>query len=83
MAENPILPSADDTSDTEIEYDAEGNPIIPTKSKHIDPLPRIDHSTVEYLPFEKIFYVEPEDIKNLEADQVDELRNKLGIKVYN
>lgn len=47
----------------------------------IDPLPPIDHSTIDYAPFEKNFYVEHEDIRNLSNQQVNELRNKLGVNV--
>jgi len=47
----------------------------------IDPLPALDHSTVEYSIFEKNFYEEHEDIKNLSEDKVSDLRNTLGIKV--
>ncbi|KAK2726047.1 hypothetical protein QYM36_000491 [Artemia franciscana] len=78
MAENPTLSSADDTSDTEIEYDAEGNPIIPTKSKHIDPLPRIDHSKVEYLPFEEIFI---SNQTSLTSAEFTEIMRKNGIQL--
>jgi ATP-dependent RNA helicase DDX42 len=73
--------AADDNGEQDIEYDDEGNIIVPERSKIIDPLPPIDHSTIEYEPFEKNFYEEHEDIKNLTNEQVDDLRNKLGIKV--
>ena len=46
----------------------------------IEPLPRVDHSTINYENFEKNFYQEHEDIAKLEAVQVDELRKTLGIK---
>ncbi len=54
---------------------------MPEKSKIIDPLPPIDHSTIEYEPFEKNFYQEHEDIKQLTKSQIDDLREALGIKV--
>ncbi len=54
--------SAGDDDDIDIEYDADGNPIAPVKSKYIDPLPPIDHSKIVYKPFEKNFYVEHTDI---------------------
>ena len=53
-----------------IEYDADGNPIAPDKPKYIDPLPPIDHSTIEYKPFEKNFYNEHADIASLSNIQV-------------
>ena len=53
-----------------IEYDADGNPIAPLKPKYIDPLPPIDHSAIEYAPFEKNFYNEHSDIASLSNIQV-------------
>ncbi|KAK3713732.1 hypothetical protein QZH41_008859, partial [Actinostola sp. cb2023] len=35
-----------DEDDVEIDYDSDGNPIVPEKSKIIVPLPRVDHSEV-------------------------------------
>jgi len=35
--------------DAEIDYDSDGYPIIPERSKVIDPLPAIDHSAVSVL----------------------------------
>lgn len=70
-----------DESDDEMEYDEEGNPIIVKKSKIIDPLPPIDHSTINYSDFTKNFYQEHEDIASLDHLQVNELRRKLGISV--
>ena len=56
MKENPLAGAAADEDDLDIEYDADGNPIAPAKSKWIDPLPILDHSTIQYQPFEKNFY---------------------------
>lgn len=103
MEENPRAGLQEDESDNEIEYDEDGNPIAPKKSKvmieifsfifnHfgsnfvflfqiIDPLPPIDHSTIEYAPFEKNFYIVHEEIAALTKDQVKSLRETLGIKV--
>ena len=58
-----------------------GNLIAPEISKHIDPLPPIDHSEIAYAPFEKNFYAEHEEIRNLSNNQVNELRQKLGVNV--
>jgi hypothetical protein len=55
--------------------------IVPEKNKIIDPLPPIDHTLIEYENFEKNFYDEHEEIKNLSQSEVDELRKTLGIKV--
>ncbi|KAJ8894782.1 hypothetical protein PR048_000089 [Dryococelus australis] len=81
MEENPMAGVLNDESDQEIEYDEDGNPIAPKKIKEIDPLPPIDHSTISYLTFEKNFYTVHEEIANLGPDQVEELREKLGVKV--
>lgn len=59
-----------DDDDVDIEYDADGNPIAPAKSKYIDPLPPIDHSKIEYKPYEKNFYTEHTDIAGLSPIQV-------------
>ncbi|CAB3227329.1 unnamed protein product [Arctia plantaginis] len=80
MEENP-LNTGDDGSDVEIEYDEDGNPIPPPKKKFIDPLPPIDHSEIEYEPFEKNFYTPHEDIENLTSQQVEELKKNLGVKI--
>lgn len=82
MEENPnagLAPIEDENPD--IEYDEDGNPIPPDKKKIIDPLPPIDHNEIEYKPFQKVFYKEHEDIKNLPDKQVSELRKTLGITV--
>lgn len=81
MEENPNAGVVDEGSDNEIEYDEDGNPIAPPRKREIDPLPAIDHSEIEYKPFEKNFYTPHEDIANLSRSQVDELRICLGVKV--
>lgn len=81
MEENPMAGVILDEDETGIEYDADGNPIIPEKNKMIDPLPPIDHTEIDYKKFEKNFYQEHEEISKLTQSQVDELRNKLGLRV--
>ena len=49
--------------------------------KMIDPLPAIDHRDIDYARFNKNFYVEHEEITAMSADKVNELRDKLGIRV--
>lgn len=71
----------DDSSDVEIEYDEDGNPLAPPRNREIDPLPPIDHSEIEYKQFEKNFYTPHEDIDKLSRSQVDELRKHLNIRV--
>ncbi|XP_071494423.1 ATP-dependent RNA helicase DDX42-like [Diadema antillarum] len=84
MEENPeaglnTLPVNDE--DDPIDYDADGNPIIPERSKIIDPLPPVDHSMIDYDPFTKNFYEEHDAIKGLNYSEVIDLRKKLGIRV--
>ena len=45
MANAPIVVAEGD-EEIEVEYDSDGNPIVSEKSKVIDPLPPVDHSTV-------------------------------------
>ncbi|XP_077256778.1 ATP-dependent RNA helicase DDX42 [Temnothorax americanus] len=81
MEENPTAGLQQEESDQEIDYDEDGNPIAPPKKKEIDPLPPLDHSEIEYEPFEKNFYNVHEEIASLGKQQIDDLRKTLGIKV--
>nr|CAB3237061.1 ATP-dependent RNA helicase DDX42-like [Phallusia mammillata] len=83
MEENPNAGKMFLDDEDQVEYDEEGNPIpvAPTNKRLIDPLPVIYHSEIEYKPFEKNFYVEHEEIRQLSNPQVIELRQKLGVKV--
>lgn len=69
--------------DDPVEYDEEGNPIPGTEKdkRHIEPLPIVYHSEIEYPPFEKNFYVEHADIAKLTDIEVGDLKAKLGIQV--
>ena len=71
----------DDDELDHIDYDADGNPIVPEKNKHIDPLPPIDHSEINYENFTKNFYEEHPDISSLSRIQVIDLQQKLNVKV--
>lgn len=82
MEENPnagLLPIDEEFPD--IEYDEDGNPIAPDKKKIIDPLPPIDHSEIDYKPFEKVFYEDHPEIQDLDDNKVKELRKTLDISV--
>ncbi|CAH1238200.1 DDX42 [Branchiostoma lanceolatum] len=81
MEENPLAGVNPDDDDPILEYDEDGNPIVPEKSKIIDPLPPIDHSEIEYQNFEKNFYEEHSDISKLSPAEVNELRRKLDIRI--
>ena len=80
MEENPNAGTVNEEEDDNVEYDEDGNPIRHEK-KTIDPLPPVDHSEIPYPEFTKNFYEEHDDIKKLSAEEVQDLRKKLGIKV--
>lgn len=81
MEDNPMAGVIEENSGDELEYDADGNPIAPSRKRYIDPLPQIDHSEIDYKPFEKNFYVVHDEIAALNRTSINELRHKLGIKV--
>ncbi|XP_062263282.1 ATP-dependent RNA helicase DDX42 [Platichthys flesus] len=81
MAENPTAGLSLEEEDENIDYDSDGNPIAPTTKKIILPLPPIDHSEIDYPPFEKNFYIEHEELIHLTGIQVSELRQKLNLRV--
>ncbi|KAG2460765.1 ATP-dependent RNA helicase DDX42 isoform X1 [Polypterus senegalus] len=80
MAENPTAGVIQEEEDENIDYDSDGNPIATTK-KVIYPLPPVDHSEIDYPPFEKNFYDEHEELSSLTPIQVVELRQKLNLRV--
>ncbi|XP_065664936.1 ATP-dependent RNA helicase DDX42 isoform X2 [Hydra vulgaris] len=75
----PLIPYPED--EDEIEYDSDGNPLPPERSKIIVPLPQVDHLEIDYPPFESNFYEDHPDIKALTEPAVKNLREKLGLKV--
>ncbi|XP_053308958.1 ATP-dependent RNA helicase DDX42 isoform X2 [Spea bombifrons] len=81
MAENPTAGLVPEEEEDNLEYDSDGNPIAPTTKRIIDPLPPIDHSEIEYPPFEKNFYEEHEEITSQTPQQIVELRHKLNMRV--
>ncbi|RXM99154.1 ATP-dependent RNA helicase DDX42 [Acipenser ruthenus] len=80
MSENPMAGVTADEEEDSIEYDSDGNPIAPAK-RIICPLPPIDHSEIDYPPFEKNFFEEHEELASLIPDQVADLRQKLNLRV--
>ncbi len=48
MEENPTAGLAYVDDDVIIDYDEDGNPIVPERNRIIDPLPPIDHSEVSF-----------------------------------
>ncbi|XP_035260028.1 ATP-dependent RNA helicase DDX42 isoform X1 [Anguilla anguilla] len=81
MAENPTAGLTQDEEEENVDYDSDGNPIAPLAKKIILPLPPIDHSEIDYPPFEKNFYNEHEELNILTPIQVVELRQKLNLRV--
>lgn len=65
-----------------VEYDKDGNIIsVSRQKKEVEPLPPINHSDIEYKPFQKAFYQEHVEINKLTPEQGNELRSKLEITV--
>nr|XP_046270321.1 ATP-dependent RNA helicase DDX42 [Scatophagus argus]XP_046270322.1 ATP-dependent RNA helicase DDX42 [Scatophagus argus] len=81
MAENPTAGLTQEEEEENIDYDSDGNPVVSTTKKIILPLPPIDHSEIDYPPFEKNFYNEHEELSNLTGSQMLELRQKLNLRV--
>ncbi|GMH30854.1 hypothetical protein Nepgr_032697 [Nepenthes gracilis] len=63
-----------------IEYDSDDNPIVVDKKK-IEPIPDLDHSSIDYEPFSKDFYEEKPSISGMSEQDVTDYRNGLAIRV--
>ncbi|KAA8549074.1 hypothetical protein F0562_000758 [Nyssa sinensis] len=63
-----------------IEYDSDDNPILLDKKK-IEPIPALDHSLIEYEPFNKDFYEEQPSISGMSEQDVGEYQKSLAIRV--
>ncbi|XP_020234842.1 DEAD-box ATP-dependent RNA helicase 24 [Cajanus cajan] len=63
-----------------IEYDSDDNPIVIDKKK-IEPIPALDHSSIDYEPFNKDFYEETPSISGMSEQDVSEYRKSLAIRV--
>ncbi|XP_011079538.1 DEAD-box ATP-dependent RNA helicase 24 isoform X1 [Sesamum indicum] len=63
-----------------IEYDSDDNPIVLDKKK-IEPIPALDHSLIDYEPFNKDFYEEKASISGMSDQEVAEYRKSLAIRV--
>ncbi|KAJ0979934.1 hypothetical protein J5N97_015408 [Dioscorea zingiberensis] len=63
-----------------VEYDSDDNPIVLDKRK-IEPIPALDHSTIEYEPFNKDFYEEKLSISGMTDQEVADYRKSLAIRV--
>ncbi|CAL0308503.1 unnamed protein product [Lupinus luteus] len=63
-----------------VEYDSDDNPIVIDKNK-IEPIPALDHSSIDYEPFSKDFYEETPSISGMSEQDVNEHRKSLAIRV--
>ncbi|XP_010507898.1 PREDICTED: DEAD-box ATP-dependent RNA helicase 24-like [Camelina sativa] len=63
-----------------IEYDSDDNPIVVDKRK-IEPIPALDHSSIDYEPINKDFYEEAESISGMSEQETSDYRQRLGIRV--
>ncbi|KQK21989.1 DEAD-box ATP-dependent RNA helicase 24 [Brachypodium distachyon] len=63
-----------------MEYDSDDNPIVVDKRK-IEPIPPLDHSTIEYESFNKDFYEEKPSISGMNAEEVADYMKSLAIRV--
>ena len=69
------------SDEEDIDYDSDGFPIAPDKPRSIEPLPRVNHEEVDYLPFEKNFYQPHQDVENLTRREVAALRESYSLRV--
>ncbi|KAM3358140.1 DEAD-box ATP-dependent RNA helicase 24 isoform X1 [Capsicum galapagoense] len=63
-----------------VEYDSDDNPIVVDKKK-IESIPALDHSDIDYEPFNKDFYEEKPSISGMTDPEVNEYRASLAIRV--
>uniref|UniRef100_A0A0E0KCU3 RNA helicase n=1 Tax=Oryza punctata TaxID=4537 RepID=A0A0E0KCU3_ORYPU len=63
-----------------MEYDSDDNPIVVDKKK-IEPIPPLDHSTIEYEPFNKDFYEEKPSVSGMSEQEVADYMKTLAIRV--
>ncbi|KAK9055869.1 hypothetical protein SSX86_026956 [Deinandra increscens subsp. villosa] len=63
-----------------LEYDSDDNPIVVDRKK-IEPIAALDHSSIDYEPFNKDFYEEKPSISGMSEEDVAEYRKSLAIRV--
>ncbi|KAG8389570.1 hypothetical protein BUALT_Bualt02G0242900 [Buddleja alternifolia] len=63
-----------------LEYDSDDNPVVMDKKK-IEPIPALDHSLIDYEPFNKDFYEEKPSISGMSEQDVADYRKSLAIRV--
>lgn len=63
-----------------MEFDVDGNPVVKRK-RDIEPLPAVDHSKMDYAPFNKDFYEEHEAVRAMTVEEVEAARRRLDLQV--
>ncbi|KAM7495790.1 hypothetical protein LguiA_020204 [Lonicera macranthoides] len=63
-----------------LDYDSDDNPILLDRKK-IEPIAALDHSSIEYEPFNKEFYEEKPSISGMTEQDIIDYRNRLAIRV--
>lgn len=63
-----------------VEYDSDDNPIVLDKRK-IEPIPALDHGSIDYEPFNKDFYEEKTSISGMSEEDVADYKKSLAIRV--
>ncbi|CAI9104881.1 OLC1v1003666C3 [Oldenlandia corymbosa var. corymbosa] len=64
-----------------VEYDSDDNPIVVVDKKKIEPIPALDHSLIDYEPFNKDFYDEKPSISGMSEQEVADYRKSVAIRV--
>ncbi|CAN6469038.1 unnamed protein product [Victoria cruziana] len=64
----------------QVEYDSDDNVVLVDKKK-IEPIAALDHSSIEYEPFNKDFYEEKESIAGMSEQEVAAYRQSSAIRV--
>nr|XP_043620871.1 DEAD-box ATP-dependent RNA helicase 24 [Erigeron canadensis] len=64
-----------------LEYDSDDNPVVVLDKKKIEPIAPLDHSSIDYEPFNKDFYEEKPSISGMSEQEVSEYRKSLAIRV--
>ncbi|KAL1992343.1 hypothetical protein VTN49DRAFT_4375 [Thermomyces lanuginosus] len=79
--QQPEVFGDDDNFDTAVGDDTEDLLTLANKKKKKD-IPTVDHSKIDYEPFRKNFYTEPQDLAQMSDEELANLRLELdGIKV--
>ncbi|XP_047333912.1 DEAD-box ATP-dependent RNA helicase 24 [Impatiens glandulifera] len=63
-----------------LEYDSDDNPVVVDRRK-IEPIAALDHSSIDYEPFNKDFYEEKPSISGMSEQEVAEYRLSQAIRV--